>query len=106
MRGRPRSADLLSLRKRVTQSGISIELPRTADGRHADYAPSIALAVEKRSDEPDSVLVRPAYGSAEWATSEAAKLEAAHTASVQREQARAWWDDGASDHTGDPFGME
>ncbi len=39
--------DLLSVRKRVTTSGIAIELPRTADGRHADYAPALALVVEK-----------------------------------------------------------
>ncbi len=45
-------ADLLSLRKRVTTNGISIELPRTADGRHADYAPAIALAVEKYLSPP------------------------------------------------------
>jgi hypothetical protein len=30
----------------VTTNGISIELPRTADGRHADYAPAIVLALE------------------------------------------------------------
>lgn len=35
--------DLLKVRKRITQNGVSIELPRTADGRHADYAPALAL---------------------------------------------------------------
>ncbi|HSY21820.1 MAG TPA: hypothetical protein VK841_06885 [Polyangiaceae bacterium] len=46
-------ADLLSIRKRVTMNGISIELPRTADGRHADYAPALALAVARaRADPP------------------------------------------------------
>ena len=28
-------------------NGIAIELPRTADGRHADYAPALALAASK-----------------------------------------------------------
>lgn len=45
-------ADLLSIRKRVTQNGIAIDLPRTADGRHADYAPALALAVSKGGPEP------------------------------------------------------
>jgi hypothetical protein len=38
--------DLLSVRKRVTQTGFSIVLPRTADGRHADTAPALALALK------------------------------------------------------------
>jgi hypothetical protein len=45
-------SDLLSVRKRVTTNGISIELPRTADGRHADYAPAIALLIEKHLSPP------------------------------------------------------
>lgn len=36
-------ADLLSVRKRVTQTGVSIHFPQSSDGRHADYAPAIAL---------------------------------------------------------------
>lgn len=42
-------ADLLSIRRRVTQAGISIELPVTSDGRHADYAPAAALAHQAAS---------------------------------------------------------
>jgi hypothetical protein len=48
--------DLLSVKRRVTQSGTSIALPRTSDGRHADYAPALAAALRsagawnKRSD--------------------------------------------------------
>jgi hypothetical protein len=38
--------DLLGLRKRVAQSGgFTIVLPKTGDGRHADYASALALAV-------------------------------------------------------------
>lgn len=37
--------DLLSIRKRATPTGWKIELPHTADGRHADYAPALALAL-------------------------------------------------------------
>lgn len=36
-------ADLLSVRKRVTQAGVAIHFPTTSDGRHADYAPAVAL---------------------------------------------------------------
>jgi hypothetical protein len=46
-------ADLLSIRKRVaTSGGFTIELPRTADGRHADYAPALALACSRGMREP------------------------------------------------------
>lgn len=38
-------ADLLSVRKRVTQSGMTIDLPKTADGRHCDYAAAMALSM-------------------------------------------------------------
>lgn len=37
--------DLLAVKKRVTQSGETIVLPRTSDGRHCDYAPAFAAAV-------------------------------------------------------------
>lgn len=35
--------DLLAVKRRVTTQGIQIILPRTADGRHADYAACLAL---------------------------------------------------------------
>lgn len=38
--------DLLSVRKRVTQNGIAIDLPQSSSGRHADYAACLALGVE------------------------------------------------------------
>lgn len=51
-------ADILGIRKRVTMSGLAIELPRTADGRHADYAPALALAASKGlADGPVPVKV-------------------------------------------------
>lgn len=36
--------DLLSIRQRATANGVKIFLPKTSDGRHADYAPAVALA--------------------------------------------------------------
>lgn len=38
--------DLLSIRKRTTQQGVAIVLPRTGDGRHADYAPALCSAAK------------------------------------------------------------
>ncbi len=59
-------SDLLAVRKRVTQSGIAIDLPRTADGRHADYAAAIALVCAKPVSEPAEACRKPVVGSAEW----------------------------------------
>lgn len=35
--------DLLAVRKKITSQGVSVELPRTPDGRHCDYAAVIGL---------------------------------------------------------------
>lgn len=43
--------DLLRLRKRITQSGTSIVLPQTSDGRHCDYAPALMLALSRYIDD-------------------------------------------------------
>lgn len=55
----PRNADLLrdlaSVRKRVTAQGLSIDLPHTADGRHADYAAALSIAMAQPLPEPDVV---------------------------------------------------
>ncbi len=59
-------ADLLSVRKRVTMNGLAIELPRTADGRHADYAPALALVASKTREEAHGEDTRPEYLSDEW----------------------------------------
>jgi hypothetical protein len=39
------AADLHRVTRRVTRDGVSYDLPRTADGRHCDYVPALALAV-------------------------------------------------------------
>jgi len=39
--------DLRLVKRRVTQSGISIIFPETADKRHCDYAPAVARALAK-----------------------------------------------------------
>lgn len=39
--------DLKQARRRVTQNGLSVHLPTSADGRHCDYQPSVTRAVIK-----------------------------------------------------------
>lgn len=38
--------DVLSVKRRATQSGMTIVLPRSNDGRHADFAPALVAAVK------------------------------------------------------------
>jgi len=45
-------SDLKSVRKRANRGGVSIVLPKTQDGRHADYAPSFMLAFSRWIDAP------------------------------------------------------
>jgi hypothetical protein len=74
-------ADLLSIRKRVTMNGVAIELPRTADGRHADYAAALALAASKvLSDPPAPTRAAP--------TPE--ELTAAALAAIRQDTDAAW----------------
>lgn len=42
--------DILSVRKRVTQQGMTIVLPRQGDGRHCDFAPALCSAVKHAAD--------------------------------------------------------
>lgn len=37
-------ADLVAVRQRATAGGSKVHLPKTADGRHCDFAPAVALA--------------------------------------------------------------
>jgi hypothetical protein len=52
--------DLLAVKKRTTQTGMTIVLPKTSDGRHCDFAPALAAAVKhavggmSRADREDA----------------------------------------------------
>lgn len=81
-------ADLLSVRKRVTMNGIAIELPRTADGRHADYAPAVAIVVARHVSLPEPELREPRPGTAAWMEREEQRL----VEQVDRENASEWWE--------------
>jgi hypothetical protein len=56
--------DLLAIRQRLTANGFTIQLPETADGRHADYAPAIVLGLGYALIDPDPEL--PALGTVEY----------------------------------------
>src|SRR5690606_13108124 len=47
--------DLLSVKKRTTQTGYTIVLPRTSDGRHCDYAPALAAALRQGTRRPSRI---------------------------------------------------
>jgi hypothetical protein len=47
--------DLLAIRQRATSGGVRIILPKTADGRHCDYAPAVALAASHAETDHQNV---------------------------------------------------
>lgn len=83
-------ADLLSLRKQVTQNGIAIVLPRGSDGRHADYAPAVALAIAEPVAEPEALPPNP--GSREYEDAFAERLFQQRAEEIERELSREWWE--------------
>jgi hypothetical protein len=50
--------DLKRLVRRVTQVTLSVQLPTTADGRHADFAPCIMRAVQRYCKQPGPADLR------------------------------------------------
>ncbi len=75
-------ADLLSIRKRVTMNGIAIELPRTADGRHADYGPALALVVAEGRRPVDPVDPGPKPGTRAYFDRQEADIRDRHEAQL------------------------
>jgi hypothetical protein len=45
--------DLKAARKRVSQNGVTLVLPRSGDGRHCDYVPSLSLALHDPPASPE-----------------------------------------------------
>ena len=66
-------ADLLSIRRKITPSGFTIDLPESPDGRHADFAPTIALGMAKADCPPTAEATEPEYLSTEWEESKQKK---------------------------------
>jgi hypothetical protein len=74
--------DLLSVRRKLTPSGFTVSLPETSDGRHADYAPALLLALSHAEVEPDAEPLE--EGSPEAWEEAKARLIAGMEASVRR----------------------
>lgn len=65
-------ADLQRLKKVTTQTGVRIELVKTSDGRHCDFAPCILLAARPYLHDPKPE--RPLVGSYEAAVAEEERI--------------------------------
>lgn len=50
-------ADLIAVKKIARQGSVQIVLPKTANGRHGDYIPSIFMQQHKRPQDPDHEAV-------------------------------------------------
>lgn len=82
--------DLIRLKKRTTQAGISIHLPLTADGRHCDYAPVLALASEPYLSEYEKPL--PTEGTPEyWLAKQELDIER-EKEELRERQNESFWD--------------
>ncbi len=84
-------ADLLAIRQRLTPNGFTIHLPETPDGRHADYAPSVSLALAQCLADPEPLppaMGTPAFYALQEALIQQRLLEAAerrHAEATRRE---------------------
>jgi hypothetical protein len=67
--------DLRQVRKRVTQQGISVVLPETSDGRHADYAAALSLALGEPCRDPTVPNKELDAAWAGWSVAERAEAE-------------------------------
>lgn len=82
-------ADMRRVKKVVTRLGMGIELPKTSDGRHCDYAPAFALACAQISPtkRPD---VEPATAE-EKEVREAAREKQEHLNNRSRDRDQPYW---------------
>ena len=78
-------ADLLSVRRVATPSGVAIRLPKSSNGRHADHAASLAMALSRYCDE----MVAPPLPDADG---EVAAMRAAAWRQVDERERGGWRD--------------
>lgn len=74
-------ADLVGVRRRLTASGVTIHLPSTGDGRHADYAPPLARLAARYLEEAAAPVERPLD-----------PLEAQVIEQLRHEDETPWWE--------------
>lgn len=82
--------DLASVQKKVRQASLAVDIPVGADGRHADYAIALALAVSRRLFPPRSPALKPEEKERK---EHLAAKEAARKAAERRGNARWGLDD-------------
>lgn len=81
--------DLKQTKRVTTQAGISIVLPKTADGRHCDFAPALArLVAHWVDDEAEDV---PQQGTPERARYDEAEREKQEDTEFERRSQRPWF---------------
>lgn len=80
--------DLRLTKRRTTQVGTSIVLPKTSDGRHCDYSPALARALAHWLDEEREV--EPERESQEWFAWQEQKQIEAEEAELEN-KGREWW---------------
>lgn len=78
--------DLLGVRRRVGRNGVNVELQRTADGRHSDFAPSSATAIAKATVAPTLPAKHLVAGSPEWVEAQRDRRQAALRDRLERQQ--------------------
>jgi hypothetical protein len=82
--------DLKLTKKKATDKGPSIQLAKTTDGRHCDYAPALAGAMKRWLDE-DAPIV-PQRGEPGYDKHYERKLEEAEEEALRVKQAEQWWE--------------
>jgi hypothetical protein len=84
--------DLKRVRRRVTQAGLSIVLPKTGDGRHCDFAPALVRLLSALHDDYEQP--NPPRGTVARAELEARRMEEAEEAAFAghtRQRNRNWF---------------
>lgn len=80
-------SDLLAVKRRVTSTGIAIVLPKTADGRHCDFAPALVMVMVQVLPEYEKPIPKP--GTRERADYEEKRME--DWDDEQHQATKQWW---------------
>jgi hypothetical protein len=80
--------DLLGVQRKYTRAGVTIDLLKTPDGRHSDYAPAIAIVASKLWTQPVVERPRPKMGSLEWCTEQREARQKAMRDRLERAERR------------------
>lgn len=81
--------DLRLVKRRVTQSGVSIVFPKTSDNRHCDYAPALARAMGRWI--ADVEVGAPLPGEVNYGSHVESKLEQDDLKLLEKDEEADWW---------------